>query len=413
MDNIIKKGFYKRARVNDALNILIENVNTLGTEKVKIKNSPSRVLAKDIKAPFDIPPFDRSAVDGYAVKAENTFGASQTNPVYFKITGSAPIGKFPDIKVNDFEAVKVMTGTPIPEGADGVVMFEYTRESGGRIEVIKPLSPGRNISFRGEDVRKGDILLERGMPIRPQDVGMLASFGMTDIPVHKKPKVAIISTGDELINPEENLTKGKIFDSNSYMLTALILKYNGFVEKTYTLKDDYNLIREKIQQSLDSNCDLILLTGGTSAGEHDFIPWIVNELGRILVHGISMRPGMPTGFGIVDEKIIFMLPGNPAAVFAAFEFFIISALQKMGGMKIGNPHHVIECTLKRKIPSMTGRSDFVRVRVEKSGGENFAEPVRSGGSGLISSLVKTQGFVIVPENKEGFEKGEKVKVNLY
>ena len=411
--DVRKKGFYERTPVNDVLDILIENVKILKTEEVEINDSLNRILVGDIAAPFDIQNFDRSSVDGYAVRAENTFGASQTSPIYFKITGDAAIGKVSKIEVNDFEAVEIMTGTPIPEGADSVVMFEYAKELNNKIEIVKPLSPGKNVSLRGEDVKCGAVLLEKGMVIRPQDIGMMASFGMANVRVYKKPSVAVICTGDELISPCEKLEGGKIFNSNLFMLSALISKYNGVVRKKYTLKDDYELIKEKISEAVNSNCDLILVTGGTSAGEHDFVPGIVDELGKIHVHGISMRPGMPTGFGVINDKIIFMLPGNPAAVFAAYEMFVVPAMQKMQGAEIKNPHGVIECTLKRKIPSRMGRMDFVRVRVEKINDEFFAEPIRSGGSGLVSSLVKTQGFIIVPDNLEGIDAGGKVKVNLY
>jgi len=411
--DVRKKGFYRRTQVNDALDMLLGKVKILKTGEVEINDSLNRILAEDIAAPFDIPHFDRSAVDGYAVRAENTFGASQANPLHFKVAGSVPIGKVPGIKVNDFGAVKIMTGTQIPAGANSVVMFEYTKESNNKIEIVKPLSPGKNVSFRGEDIKKGEILLERGAAVTPQDIGMMASFGMAKVRVYKKPSVAVICTGDELISPGEKLEGGKIFNSNLFMLISLVSKYNGTVGKKYTLKDDYELIKEKISESVNSNCDLILVTGGTSAGERDFVPGIVAELGEILVHGISMRPGMPTGFGVINNKIIFMLPGNPAAVFAAYEMFVVPAMQKMQGAKIKNPHGVIECTLKRKIPSGMGRMDFVRVRVEKINDEFFAEPIRSGGSGLISSLVKTQGFIIVPENLEGIDAREKVKVNLY
>jgi len=411
--DVRKKGFYERTSVSDALKILVEAVKPMETEEVRIINSLNRILAVEITAPFDTPPFDRSSVDGYAVRAENTFGASQTNPTYFKMAGSAPVGEVSGIKVNDFEAVKIMTGTPIPKCSDAVVMFEYTLESEGKVEIVNPVSPGKNVSFRGEDVKCGNLLLEIGAAIKPQDIGVMASFGMEKIRVYKKPSAAIICTGNELINPGEKLIEGKIFNSNLYLLSALVSKYNGITGKTYTVKDDYNLIKEKISESLNSNCDLILVTGGTSAGEQDFIPQIIDELGKVLVHGISMRPGMPTGFGVINDKIIFMLPGNPAAVFTAFEFFVIPCLQKMGGMKIHNTHRVISCTLRRKIPSAMGRCDFVRVKVEETNGEYLAEPVRSGGSGLISSLVKTPGFLIVPDNLEGLDAGDNVNVNLY
>lgn len=413
--NIRKKGFYERTPVNDARDVLMKNTNPLETEKIKINNSLNRVLASDVEAPFDIPPFDRSAVDGYAVRAENTFGASQTNPIYFKIKGKAAIGEVSEIKVNDYEAVKIMTGTPVPEGADSVVMFEYTKKSNDKVVIVKPLSPGKNVSLMGEDVKKGEILLKCGMRIRPQDAGMMASFGIPEIKVYKKPSVAVICTGDELVDPLENLdiSAGKIFNSNLYMLIGLVSKYRGIIEKKYIVNDDYDLIKEKILKAINSSCDIVLVTGGSSVGEHDLVPEIVNELGEILAHGVSMHPGMPTGFGIINDKIIFMLPGNPAAVFAAFEIFIVPCFQKMQGEKIKNPHKIVECKLKRKIPSAMGRCDFVRVKVEEIRSKFFAEPVRSGGAGILSSLVKTQGFVVVPDNLEGIDKGEVVKVNLY
>lgn len=405
------KGFGKRTLVKDALEILLSCAKITGTEKILFERGLGRVLAEEVIAGSDVPPFDRAAMDGYAVKAENTFGASQGNPIYFKLVGEVSTGAKPKLKINDFEAVKIMTGAALPKGANAVVMFEYTNELEDEVEVFKAVTPGKNVSFKGEDIKKGEVLLRKGGIIRPQDIAMLAAIGRQELKVYKKPRVAIISTGDELSEPGEKLGAGKIYDANSYALSALVEASGGIAKRIGIIEDSPEKIRSAINIALSS--DVILISGATSVGKKDIVPQVVAELGRVLVHGVAMRPGEPTGFGIINKKFVFMLPGYPVAAIFAFETFVRPVLQKMQGMEIRSPYPQVQARLKRKIASELGRRDFVRVKLERKRKEYLAELIRTTGSGIISSLTRADGFVAVPENTEGIEKGEKVVVNLF
>ncbi|MFH1774065.1 MAG: gephyrin-like molybdotransferase Glp, partial [Methanobacteriota archaeon] len=405
------KGFGERTRVKEALEILLSKAKITDTEKILFEQGLGRVLAEEVIAGSDVPPFDRAAMDGYAVKAENTFGASQGNPIYFRLfrkeDGACvsktamllrlPIGSASFLsELRDFEAVKIMTGAALPKGANAVVMFEYTNELEDEVEVFKAVTPGKNVSFKGEDVKKGEVLLRKGRSIRPQDIAMLAAVGRQELKVYKKPGAAIISTGDELAEPGTKLEAGEIYDANSYALAALVQASGGIAKRIGIIEDSPEKIRSAINIALEN--DIILMSGATSVGKKDVVPQIVAELGEILVHGVAMRPGEPTGFGVINKKLVFMLPGYPVAAIVAFETFVRPALQKMQGMEIFNPYPQVQARLKRKIASELGRRDFTRVKLEKKGEEYLAEPIRTTGSGIISSLVRADGFVIVPEN---------------
>ncbi len=406
------KGFHSLTSVDNALKILLENTPVLGTEIVAFHSALRRVLAEEIAAPFDLPPFDRAAMDGYAVRAENTFGASQSNPIYFKVLGEVSTGEKATLEVRDFEAVRIATGAAMPRGADAVVMFEFAKESEEELEVFKPVTPGKNVSLRGEDLKKGEVLLPKGRALKPQDVAMLAALGITRLRVYKKPRVAVISTGDEIVEPGKKLQSGKIYDANSYSISALIETSGGAAKRLGIVKDDYKKIKSALKSAL--KYDAVILSGATSVGKKDVIPQLIKEMGRILVHGVAMRPGEPTGFGMVNEKPVFMLPGYPVAAVVGFETFVRPALQKMQGMEVRSLYPQVEAVLKRKIASELGRRDFVRVRLETDEkGKLLAEPIRTTGSGIISSLVKADGFIIVPENTEGMEQGSRVKVSLF
>lgn len=411
--DVREKGFFRLTPVEDALEILKRNVRPVRVERVLLGDSPGRVLAEDMVAGMDSPPFNRSAMDGYAVKGENTFGASQTNPIYFDVIGEIDTGHPADMKVGDFQGVRIFTGAPMPEGADAVVMFEYADEMGAGIQVTRPSTPGKNVSHKGEDVKKGDRLLEKGRKINPQEVAMLASLGVGMVRVFKKPRVAIFSTGDELVDPGKEAGPGEIFDANGPAITALVEANGGMGVPQGIVRDDYKKMKDSILRALDSDCDILVMSGATSVGRKDVIPEIVKEMGEILVHGVSMRPGEPTGFGLIGGKLLFMLPGNPVASIIGFETFVRSAIQVTMGQEPFNPYPGVKGVLQRKIASELGRRDFSRVKVIKEGSNFLVEPLRTGGSGIISSLVRADGMVVVPENTEGLEEGEIVEVFLF
>ncbi|MDY6964429.1 MAG: molybdopterin molybdotransferase MoeA [Halobacteriota archaeon] len=400
--------FSDRTSVDDALTIILSKAKT-AEEKLSFEKCLGMVLAEDVVSGVDLPPFDRAAMDGYAIRGEDSFGASQTNPLRLRIIGESRIGEFSDADVGEFEAVRIATGAPIPPGSNAVMMVEYTRELDGIVEVFKPVTPGRNVSSRGEDIRTGDLVLKRGRMLKPHDIGVLAALGKSEVKVFKKPDVAIISTGDELIEVGEDIP-GKIVDVNSYTLKAMTSSF-GVPTRLKIVKDDPELLKETISSCL--TYDLILISGGTSVGKKDFLPMILKEMGEILFHGVSMRPGQPTGFGMVYKTPIFMLPGFPVAAMVAFEILVRPFLQKSMGLSVSSPYPHITATLRRKIASEIGRRDFVRVGIKREGEKTSVEPITSSGSGILSSMVEADGFLIVPESREGFEEGEEVCVSLY
>lgn len=408
MKDVRLKGFEKLTNVDEAREIVLNKVKELDSEKAKIEEAVGRVLYRDIVATRDMPPFDRAAMDGYAVRAEDTFGASQTNPIYLRVIGEASIGNVSEISVGEKEAVKIMTGTPMPRGANAVVMFEHVNELGDEIEVLKPVTPGKNVSLRGEDFKKGDTILKKGRVLKPQDIAVLASLGYREVEVYRRPKVGVISTGDELINPGESLKEGKIYDVNGYSLVVLSKMNGALAERIGIVRDNYDDIKNTIKNAV-KRYDVVIVSGATSVGKRDYIPLIAKELGEILFHGVAMRPGEPTGCAVIDGKILFMLPGYPVASIVAFENFVKPTIQKMQGY-ICDDYPRVKLKLKRKIAGSLGRRDFVRVRITKDG---MVEPIRVSGSGIITSLVKADGIVIVPENREGFEEGDEVEVRLF
>ncbi len=356
----------------------------------------NKISAENIKAPIDLPYFNKAAMDGYAVIAEDTFGASETNPIILNLADGDEItyGK----------AMKIFTGEMLPKNADAVVMKEFCNEVDDFVEIYKGVHPNENVSKIGEDVKKGDIILKKGEVINPYHLNMLASLGIKKIKVYDL-SFGIISTGDELISLDDinsieediNKLRGKIINSNSYMLYGLV-KNLGFDAKIYdAIEDNKEKLKKAIKTALNEN-DILLITGGTSVSERDITIETVREMGDVIVHGVNIRPGKPFGFGIIKDKPIFMLSGYPVASAVQFELFIQRFF--IGRKKITLP-------LKRNIASELGRVDFVRVKVDRE-----VEPIRITGGGVISSLIKSDGYILVPENVEGYEKGEVVDVYL-
>ena len=372
-------------------NYLIERI-----KKVGIIEALNKISAEDVKAPIDLPYFNRAAMDGYAVIAEDTFGASETNPIILNLVDRD--------EIFNGEAIKIFTGDELPRNANAVVMKEFCNEVDDFVEIYKGVHPNENVSRIGEDVKKGDVVLKKGEIINPYHLNMLASLGIREVKVYNL-SFGIISTGDELVSLEEirdiekdiNKLKGKIINSNSYMLYGLV-KNLGFDAKIYgVVKDNREELKEAIKTALSEN-DILLITGGTSVSERDITIETVKELGKVIVHGVNIRPGKPFGFGIIGNKPIFMLSGYPVASAVQFELFIQRFF--VNRKKITMP-------LKRNIASELGRVDFVRVKIDRE-----VEPIRITGSGVISSLIKSDGYILIPENVEGYEKGEFVDVYL-
>jgi molybdopterin molybdotransferase len=400
------RGFATRHDVDEALAILEQRISTLPSEMIALDEGLDRVLAEDLVARVDVPHFDRSAVDGYAVRARDTFGASDYNSIPLMLKGEIFPGRALDIALDANEAVRIMTGAPLPTGADAVVMAEYAEEEGGRVNILQPISPFKNVGRIGEDVRQGDVVLRRGRRLRPQDLGVLASIQVARISVYRRPTVALIVTGNELVEVNEALTGCKIVDSNSYTLAGLSRRLGALPARRGITRDDYPLIKEAIQNAME---DVVIVTGGTSVGAEDFAPLIIQELGELLVHGVAMRPSSPVGFGFIQQRPIFLIPGNPVSALVAFDAFVAPTLQRMQGLSPASPYATRRGTLARKIASAIGRVDFVRVRFTAAG----VEPLRVTGASILSSTTRADGFVIVDKNSEGLDEGQEVEVYVY
>jgi len=409
------RGFKSTVRAEEAKQRFFSAIQfeKSSVEPVPALEALGRILGEDVKSQVDVPPFNKSAVDGYAVHAEDTFGASTTNPSVLTLIGEIDAGNKPDFEVKRGEAAKTATGAPVPEGADAVVMLEYTRIIDSHsIEIWTPVTPGENVTRKGEDVSIGEIVLKKGLRIRPQDVGILTMLGKTSVNVMKKTRVAVFSTGDELVETVEKAREDKTVDVNRPILLSMIREAGGLGIDEGIVKDRLEDIRRKMEESL-AEADVVVVTGGTSVGVKDLVPEVVNSIGKpgMLVHGISMRPGMPTGLGVVNRKPVILLPGNPVAAMIAFEVFVKPLiLRLMEAQEELTPK--IMGRLTRRIASVQGFRTFNRVRVRRSGNQLSVEPIRLTGSGILTSMTKANGILVIPEDVEGYEAGEEVEVSL-
>ncbi|MGQ9550988.1 MAG: molybdopterin molybdotransferase MoeA [Candidatus Bathycorpusculaceae bacterium] len=402
------KGFQKLTSTDDALRTWF---NALSFKKPKAANisldkALNRVLAEDIVAEEDLPRFDRSAVDGYALKAESTIGASQLKPKILQLTDADEI---------DPQQVKqVWTGNRIPKGADAVVMLEETKRTADKIELWASLTPGENVSRRGEDVKKGDTAIKSGTRLKPQHLALLAALGRSEAKVFEKPRIAILSTGNELVEAGSELRENGIFETNRIMLSALCHELGSETLDLGIAKDDINEIITRLRFGLE-NGDAIITSGGTSVGALDLVPEAVNAIGKpgVIVHGVAMRPAMPTALAAVEGKPIVALSGNPVAAIIGFEVFARPLIFRMLGLEKEEHRPMIKAKMTRKVTAALGRKTFVRVWVSRKDDEFFAEPVSARGSGIISTMTKANGYVVVPKNREGVAEGDNVTVYLF
>ena len=381
-------------------------------ELVPVNASLGRVLAEDVLANIDLPDFDRSTMDGYAVTAASTFGASGSNPAYLDLSGVIAMGEIPNFDLTPQKAAKISTGGMLPKGADAVVMVEHTQAiDDTTIEVHKSVAPGQNMIEIGEDIKKGDTLLFKGDTLRSQETGLLAAMGIQNVVVYKKPVVGIISTGDEIIPIDETPGPGQIRDINSYTLSGLVTVCGGIAETYGIVKDNFNDLKNKCSQALNAS-DMVLISGGSSVGTRDFTISVLSELPQsdILVHGISISPGKPTILANTMGKAFWGLPGHVVSAMVVFNVVVAPFLEKISGMQ-QRQKWKIPALLTRNIASAQGRTDFVRVRLIQKNGQLMAEPVL-GKSGLIRTMVKADGLIEIGTNTEGLDKGAKVDVML-
>ena len=402
------KGFQKLTRIDEALQKWL-NILQIGKPRetaLPLSKALNRVLAVDLAAREDLPRFDKSAVDGYAIKAEDTSGATQFKPVTFQITEAEEV----DAK----QARQIWTGNALPKGANAVVMIEHTKKSDGKLEVSVQLPTGGNVSKKGEDVKKAEKILAAGTRLNPYHLALLAAMGNNSVKVAERPTVAILATGNELAEAGSKLVGNQIFDSNRAMLAAMCRELGAEPVDLGIVKDDLAEIGEKLKLGLRS-CDAVITTGGTSVGGLDLVPDVVNNSGKpgVVVHGVALRPAMPTAVAALDGKPVMILSGNPVAAVIGFEVFARPLICKMLGMKQTAPRPPVSAIMTRKVATALGRRTFVRVRVTRKNGEFQAEPVSARGSGAISTMTRGNGFVIVPENREGVTEGEVVTVRLF
>jgi len=373
---------------------------------VPLEQALNRVLAEDIKASENLPKFDRSAVDGYAIKAEETVGVTHFKPKTFRITSKEHI--------ENGEVKQVWTGNPIPKGADAVVMLENTKKNNSELKVWISVAPGENISKRGEDIRRGEVAVKVGTRLKPQHLGLIAALGIANVKVFGKPKVAILATGNELVEIGAKPREDQIFEVNRLILSALCRELEAEPVDLGIARDDDAEITEKIKRGLEV-ADAVITTGGTSVGLSDLVPEAVNKLGKpgVIVHGMAMRPAMPTALAIVNEKPVIILSGNPVAAMIGFEVFAKPVIGVLMGLEKEESRPVIKAKITKRITTALGRKTFVRVHVFKGDGEYLAEPISTRGSGIISTMTRANGYVVVPENIEGLDEGEAVLVHLF
>ncbi len=399
----------------EALKLIIGNIEfrCLPKEKVSLQEAYYRITYEDVLAPEDLPGFNRSTVDGFAVKAMDTFGAKESSPAYLTIKGEIPMGGIPAFSIFNGQCASIATGGMLPEGADAVVMIEHVNiVSEDLIEVLRAVSPWENVIFKDEDVRKGEVVIRAGKRLKPQDIGALAGLGITEVIVSKKPIVSIILTGDEIVPHTERVSPGQVRDVNSFTLAGLAQKAGAIPIKFGIVKDNYSEIKATVQEAYRVG-DIIIITGGTSAGIKDMTARIIDELGSpgVLFHGASIKPGKPIIGGVCNGKPVFGLPGHPVAVYLCFELFVRPLIEHMMGLEEKSFKRVVKAKMARSIHSQSGREDFIRVSLEERNGQLWAVPLLSK-SGLIMSLVKADGIVHITSQLLGVEEGQEVYVEI-
>lgn len=407
--------FLKVKTAEEVLSILAD-IRPLPVETVPVEKACGRVLAAEISAPEPVPHFARATMDGYAVRAKDTFGASESLPGLLEKGGEVLMGKPTDLTVERGKAVAIPTGGMMPEGADAVVMVEYTASlDESTLEINKPVAPGDNLLRVGEDIAEGGAVFGAGRLLRPQDIGMLAALGIKDVPAYRRPRVAVISTGDEILPVEtRTLPPGKIRDINSFSLAAQIESAGAEVGMRKTVSDVLeDLVSVCITAFADH--DVVVLSGGSSVGARDYTVEVLGRLpdSELLVHGVAIKPGKPTILGRSREKIFWGLPGQPVSALITCRAFVIPCLRRLQGLTETGPAGMgtsIRAVLNRRLPSVHGRADYMPVMLSDAGdGRVEATPV-FGKSGAISILTKATGYVIVPAHVEGFDQGTEVEV---
>ena len=407
------KEFFKVITVEEALGFRTDFAR-MQTEKVPLTESLGRILAEIVESDIDLPDFPRSIMDGFAVKGASTFGASEGNPAYLMVKGSVAMGQSSNLTVGTGETVRISTGGMLPAGSDSVVMVEHTEAlDDTTIEVYRSVAPGQNMVTVGEDIKKGETILPAGHAIRPQEAGLLAALGRQEVTVFQKPVVGIISTGDEVVPVDQAPGPGQIRDVNTYTLMNQVAELGAVAVPFGIVGDDYEALLAKSIRALEQ-CDLILVSGGSSVGARDFTLDIISAMqsSSTLFHGISISPGKPTILASVQNKQFWGLPGHVVSAMVVFSRIVKPFIEYISGIADSTKNEIrLTARLTRNLASAQGRVDFVRVRLFKKSGVNCAEPIL-GKSGLISTMVKADGLIEIGMNTEGLDEGTEVEVIL-
>jgi molybdopterin molybdotransferase len=399
------RGFARRTTVEDALAWIDSQTAAGPAENVAVVRAAARILIAEVTSKVNVPAFDRSMMDGFALHAADTSGASAYNRLPLAVIGRClPGNPFPG-EVPRGSTVSIMTGAPIPRGVDAVLPVELVEIEGDRIFAQGEVSPGKHIGRIGEDVAAGEAVLPAGRMLRPQDVGILASIGLAEVSVVRRPRVRIVTTGDELLPAGSPPQANKIIDSNGPMLEALVKRDGGEVINPGIVPDR----PEEVLAAMRTPAEVVLVSGGSSVGVEDHASALLRKHGNLPIHGLAMRPSSPAGMGLLDGRLVFLLPGNPVSCLCAYDFFAGRAIRGLGGRRPDWPYNRVKVRLRRKIVSTVGRLDYMRVRLV----EGRAEPLAISGASVLSSTTRADGFVLVPPDSEGYASDAEVEVFLY
>lgn len=405
--------------VNDALLKILAPVRVLNSETINLVDSLGRVLAEDMYADSDIPGFDNSAMDGYAVKSADIKGTSKNNPKVLKVIENIKAGDIPNKILSNNQAVMIMTGAPIPKGADSIVMVEDTKETNNHVsqnandmfvEIFKQGKTGENIRRAGEDIKTGELVIQKGTVLRSAHIGILASLGKSPITVTRKPTVALLATGDELVDVHEKVSPGKLRNSNTYTLYTQIIQSGGIPKNLGIAKDDPGQLENKIREGI--GCDILLTSGGVSVGAYDLVKDTLSKLGtNIQFWKVAIRPGKPVVFGTIKDKLIFGLPGNPVSSMISFEVFVRPAILKMLGQR-QETRKKVDAVLEEDIKKKKGLTYFVRAQTRWDNGVYRTRTTGPQGSAMLKSMARANSMIILPEKDEYIQKGTRVAIQF-
>lgn len=407
--------------VKEARAFILSHFAPLEVERVGLLDALDRVLAEDIVSPINVPPHNNSAMDGYAVRAEDIQGASKTSPVRLKVIADLGAGYLPSVRVEPGTAIRIMTGAVAPPGADTVVRFEDTSEAvaekasgrgSGTVEILTAPERGSNVRLAGEDIRANQMILGRGVTLRPSEIGLLASVGAGKVAVHRRPRVAILATGDELVPIDAPLTEGKIRNSNEYSNAAAVIKAGGIPIRLGIARDNIEDLTRKIREGVEAGADLLITSAGVSVGDYDIVKDVLNAEGAMHFWQVNMKPGKPLAFGMVGKTPLLGLPGNPVSAIVSFETFARPAILTMlGKTKFARP--CVEAVLLEGSENTAGRLNFIRVHVSRnSGGEYTARTTGEQGSGILTSIARANGLLEMPPEVKEYQAGDRVMITM-